>query len=279
MPSLDAAFVPFKPKSGILAPEQRPPLAGGPKLHVFLPRQKEADFIVFANRVKDIMEKSKEAADRAGRSVPAAILFPENSLEYCFDIETSEVMKCLDRVQPLIPADNSVVIAFSVLEKSRDGPRNIGYLVNNARVERSMKRVCTNYDAYQLRRAFPIGEVEHHEAIWGAQGDEMMDIGVSFPKFDLPGGLSVEIRVCLDVASGPIRAQADVITLVPAYALNPRCTSILSPNRKSVFIHDGRDGAPWFQDMPSNTIYAARMPPNAWKKAFLAGEICASSFD
>ncbi|MFH1095654.1 MAG: hypothetical protein V1728_05550 [Candidatus Micrarchaeota archaeon] len=248
------------------------------RFRTILPRQEDADFHEATNRLVCILKKCAKEADRTGVFPPTAILFSENSMGYVFSIKTDDVMKYADAMQKLVRPDLPLAVAFSVLEQSPSGPRNAGYLLNGVRIQRTLKRVCTNYDHWHLMKVFHFEEAEFHKENWDAQGDQMQAQGIAFPTLYVGGGLSVELRVCYDITVEPIRMEPDVITLVPAFGLNPHIETLCA-HRKSVIINDGNYHLSHVGALPSNMIYGHSSTFRRLDETILDGEISAFSSD
>ncbi len=280
--------------SGAPLPAPSPSYACGSRFRAILPRQEDADFDELKKRLASIIEKCAKEADRTGRFPPTAVLFSENSLGYLFSIKTDGVMKYADTMQKLVCPDLPLVVAFSVLEQSLSGPRNVGYLMDGVRIERTLKRFCTIYDRRELSKIFHLEEADSHRDMWRSQGIQMQVLGIPFPTLYVGDGLSVELRVCYDIAADPIRLEPDVISLVPAYGLNPLPAYGLNPlpayglnphietlcaHRKSVIINDGNYHLSNAGALPSNMIYGHSNTLRCLDETILDGEISAFSSD
>ncbi|MFH1306115.1 MAG: hypothetical protein ABIH83_00455 [Candidatus Micrarchaeota archaeon] len=208
-----------------------------PRLKVILAPLRHGHLEDLKLQVFSLLEKEKKQADKNGSALPLAILFAENSLNYNFRIKSCVVKSNINKIQEYLPADRWVAIGFSVNEKDDYQPRSMGYLFTIDKLEPTPKRYCTYGDKELLRKIY---EKKGNEFIdqWDEDGRIMQISGKPFAMLTTPSGINLELRVCADVLSPPIKKEKNAVTIVPADGITVADAIRLAKKRAAVIIHD-----------------------------------------
>lgn len=229
-----------------------PPL----RLRACLPRLEGLALSQLKHVVEGARRRFDPLSQKEGRLVPVAIVLSENAMDYRFVNLTFE--RALGDAQALaacLPAH--FVFAFAAKLEYKKWAANVGFLVSPQGVQPAFKRHSTEYDA----RALQVYELDRHieEENWNARGDDLMRRHIAYPVLELPTGLALEYRVCLDVRHPPMGNEPErTVTLVSASLLRPDALDSLSRRRRAILVNDG-GSLLWAR------VHYPLPPPNVWK--------------
>lgn len=211
-------------------------------LRVYCSRLRQLDLDGMHRHVSMIANRMKKASDESGIGTPSVILFHEASLRYVFDVTQAQVVAAVEKMQKLLPSDQWVAAAFSVLQKKDGDLLNMGHLFTVDLHDSQPKREWARNDLESISEYCGNDRIyeQWHLQRWDLRTHNLSKFNAPFLSAQAPNGQRLEFRTCADVTAQPIFYDEKLITLVMANDLPPNDVPDFVSFRKGTIINDTR---------------------------------------
>jgi len=249
----------IRSKTGQGAPEK-------PDIVIHCPDLRSGTFDDVQAVLAKITDSAREESETAGKAVPNIVLFAENGLRYCFEIDEPEARKRAEEFLLAMPTEIPFALCFNVLcTISKNIPEqlrpifgygdqvNMGYVVSQeAGVQFYPKKGITDFEKMRFNPhcakisfTYPRFATDF-KMFQRTQWENRIIAGeleqLPYPELSFDG-TKLHYRLCCDVGFGPIKGQNGAIALVSAYDLDESQAHELVSSGVTVLVNDGSKGA------------------------------------